>query len=312
MPNPTWISGTGSANPLGISIQGKQDGFTGNVTIDSISMDSYMPPTEKRWFEIYTLQNTTLTYTIKSSLPYVTVSSKQGELISPGTKSDARIFVNVDWKAAPAGVTTADLSITTNKNSLVAHVRIPINKTMTATGFKGHVASNGYVSIEAEHYVRSKSVSTGTWQHIPTYGRTLSGMHILPFTGPSQTVASAPSLEYDFYTFSTTTATSITVYIGPTMNVDQTRPIRYGISIDGKTTTVVKPVLDYVLGPPGSNWQNAIEGIWTTKTSLGTLSEGKHTLSVTALEPNLVFEKFVIDVGGLKRSYLGPPESYRA
>ena len=311
MPQPTWISGTGSTDVLGVAAQGMIDSVSGNANINAMSMDPYMPPGDKRWFEIFTLQNTTLTYIINSNLSYVTVTPATGQLIAPGNNSDVRISINVDWSSAPRGVTTADLSIETNQNSSVTHILVPINNTMVAIDFKGHVASNEYVSIEAEHYTRSKSVPTGTWQLLPTYGRTLSGMHIVPFTGPSQTVASAPSLEYDFYIFTLVNSASVTVYIGPTMNIDQTRPIKYGISIDGKAAKVVKPVPDYVLGPPESNWQNAIEGIWTTTTSLGALTSGKHTLTVTALEPNLVFEKFVIDVGGLKRSYLGPPESFR-
>jgi hypothetical protein len=34
---------------------------------------------------------------------------------------------------------------------------------------------------------------------------------------------------------------------------------------------------------------------------------GKHTLSVRPLDPGLVFDKIVIDLGGLKPTHLGPP-----
>jgi hypothetical protein len=38
---------------------------------------------------------------------------------------------------------------------------------------------------------------------------------------------------------------------------------------------------------------------------------GRHTLKFWALDSGLVLERIVIDNGGLKPSYLGPPESPR-
>lgn len=37
---------------------------------------------------------------------------------------------------------------------------------------------------------------------------------------------------------------------------------------------------------------------------------GKHTLRFRVLEPGIVLQKKMIDLGGLKKSYLGAPERY--
>lgn len=39
------------------------------------------------------------------------------------------------------------------------------------------------------------------------------------------------------------------------------------------------------------------------------VTAGKHTLRIRPLNPGIVFEKILIDCGGLKDSYLGAPET---
>ena len=64
----------------------------------------------------------------------------------------------------------------------------------------GFVESNGYVSMEAEHFSQAVGSSAVTWQRIPDLGRTLSAMTSLPVTGVSQTPGGeAPRLEYSLY-----------------------------------------------------------------------------------------------------------------
>lgn len=46
-------------------------------------------------------------------------------------------------------------------------------------------------------------------------------------------------------------------------------------------------------------------------TQFSSIAAGAHTLNLWALTPSITFQKVVVNLGGLRNSYLGPPESVR-
>jgi hypothetical protein len=55
-------------------------------------------------------------------------------------------------------------------------------------------------------------------------------------------------------------------------------------------------------------WKNNVIRNCAINTATISLDKpGKHTFKLTTGDPGMVIQKIVIDLGGMKRSYLGPP-----
>lgn len=168
---------------------------------------------------------------------------------------------------------------------------------------KTFIEKDGYVSIEAEDYLHAVNSTHTRWEVIPYFGKTKSGVTIFP-----QNVYPAEDeelyLEYGIE-FESTGEFEVQLYLAPTLNYNENKGLRYAISFDGEIPQIInfnghyKGELD--------RWQ--AEHI-IKSTSKHTISQsGTHTLRFSVLDPGIVLQKIVVDTGGLKPTYLGPPAS---
>ena len=56
-------------------------------------------------------------------------------------------------------------------------------------------------------------------------------------------------------------------------------------------------------------WTDAVSNSIASNVAMHLVNLGASTLKLWALEPGMIFQKVVIDFGGVRHSYLGPPES---
>jgi hypothetical protein len=226
------------------------------------------------------------------------------------------VLVSVDWQKAPAGKNTAAITITGPDNKQVV-VNAPINNPASPkpNEVKGFVEGNGYVSIEAEHYTRAVEAPPIKWLRIPDLGRTLSGMIPVPVTSPSQKPeGDSPRLEYTMYLFNSGKA-EVKVYVSPTQNFLNTQGLRYAVSFDDQAPQIINihvndTVPDWKYPP---SWNQAVtENIKITTSKHAIDKPGEHILKFWMVDPGIVLQKIVVDTGGVKPSYFGPPESYHS
>lgn len=83
--------------------------------------------------------------------------------------------------------------------------------------------------------------------------------------------------------------------------------------MDGGAPAVVQPVSTQPPYQEGREWRTAVVGGgWNANIQInGTVAAGAHTISLWLMEPGVVVQKVVLDMGGMKASALGPHASKR-
>ncbi|HZZ20240.1 MAG TPA: glycosyl hydrolase 115 family protein [Opitutaceae bacterium] len=292
---------------LGVAAEGSSEawpGGEGQATLprfDSVNR-------QNQTIEVFARGDAAFAYTLTASQPWILMSSAKGT----ADATNHLHFIWIDWSAAPPGSSTATVRVSGAGESVDVTVDI-LNATKGAAP-KGFAENQGVVSIEAEHFSGSSAQGNSRWTRIANYGRTLSGMRAEapPYSAAAVPGADAARLDYDFCLLEDGAAT-IEAIIGPTLNFQPGKPLRYAVAVDDEAPQVITAV------PAGFNmkanhqeWQTmAGDNAHVIRTPHGPLAAGNHTLRIWVVDPGVVVEKLLIDAGGLKPSYLGPPESRR-
>ena len=168
---------------------------------------------------------------------------------------------------------------------------------------------NGYVSIEASHYTKAINTSVIHWKIIPGIGRDSDGITTFPVTKKieAKTTSLDPYLEYEIYVYDTG-AVKLETYFSPTLNFhNDPLGLQYAISIDNEAPKIVSINKDENNVREWSKW--VADDIIIKSTGHKILKAGKHIVKYWMISPAIVLQKIVLDFGGEKQSYLGPPET---
>lgn len=292
----------GNAGEMGIAIEGSDAWWPEEKSDATLpAFDSY---NQQRYFiELFNRGKAPFDYTIETVAPWLKISSTKGRI-----EKEQRLFIAIDWSGVPAGNNRSPITITGSEgtkvvvNIIVNNVTLPKKEKL-----KSFVASNGYISIEAQHYTAAIDTEKITWQVIPDIGRTLSGVTTFPVTAlPGKPEGKSPHLEYSIYTLDSGNVT-VLAYVSPTIDFHNGGGLEYAISIDDEAPQIV----NIHANNSERAWEKSVaDNIIITSSKHVLKKPGKHVLKFWRVDPAVVLQKIIIDAGGLKPSYLGAPESY--
>ncbi|MFY0686384.1 MAG: glycosyl hydrolase 115 family protein [Cyclobacteriaceae bacterium] len=279
----------------GFSVEGHGRFSRSFETFDSFNQQEY-------YIDIFNRGSKPGKFTITPQNDWIIVSKDKGTV-----STDERVTVKIDWDKAPREQTTGEISI--QGDGLDHAISVPIlNDLGTAKGF---IENNGVISMNAPNYTRKTETSGIRWTEVPNLGRTHSSMIAEPVNVARQELSNKSSkMEFEFTLFDHAEIT-VHAYLSPTQDFRKSDGLKFAVSIDDEAPQVLnmnaneeKPDYEYA-----DWWMKSVADHIKTSSSKHNLTKGNHTLKIWMIDPGIVFQKFVIDAGGLRPSYLGPKES---
>lgn len=169
---------------------------------------------------------------------------------------------------------------------------------------------DGFISIEAPHYYEVKNAEKAEWTVIPHVGRTLGGIAVMPYSKPVK----GASVSYKMELPKDVSSVTVHVVVKSTLAFKRIEGHRYKVGFKESDEKVInfntdlneKPENIYTVFYP-----TVARRVVEKKVDLMVpeTPDGKHILTITPLDPGIVFEKIVVDFGGYQDSYLFGAES---
>ncbi|GAA2341564.1 glycosyl hydrolase 115 family protein [Saccharopolyspora halophila] len=293
---------------MGVAIDGSEQWWSaadGDAVLPVFSPYQSQPA---QYIEVFNRGSAPFGYRIEPAEPWVLVDNAGGTV-----EQQIRAELRVDFDRAPHGRTTVPVTVSGPDGASVRVLAVVDKPKVRSRDLSGFVEANGYISMNAEHYDRRRGGAGARWKRIPGLGRDSDGVEPFPVTAPSARPGRGPLLEYRMTTF---TAGEVTVwaYLSPRNPALAADGLRYAVSIDDGEPQIVD-----IIAATGSddaemndNWaRNTSDNVNRTATTHTLDRPGVHVLKIRMIDPTVVVQKIVIDTGGLRPSYLGPPESHR-
>jgi Glycosyl hydrolase family 115/Gylcosyl hydrolase family 115 C-terminal domain len=291
---------------MGVAVEGSTNAWP------EFSGEAVLPPFDEfnqssRYVDVFDKGKLPFEFSVNASAPWILLDATNGTV-----EKEKRLQISVDWQKVPIGSTNGFVKITSRTNSVFVRVNVFNPLSPSRRSVKGFVEADGYVSMEAAHFTKNVASKTARWENISNLGRTHSAMTLFPVVAPSVTPPeNSPCLEYKMFLFDAGKV-SVETILSPTLNFVPGRGLRFALSFDDRPPRVVTAVpVNYSAGNGNRDWERTVaDSVRKISTDFDLPNPGEHTLKVWMVDPGVVLQKIVVNCGGVKLSYLGPPESF--
>ncbi|HEX6352801.1 glycosyl hydrolase 115 family protein [Actinophytocola sp.] len=304
----------GVASPvdgIGANAEGQRTPGGGTLRFYSAS------PEDERFFDVFTRNATAQEWVVEADAPWIILSEASGT-----TATEHRVTVTVDWARLPASATgTIRVHRATGGDPVAAftvQADRAVQKDAETAAVKpgGHIETNGYVAVEAEHFAENVAGADGSeWRPVKRLAQRGDAMKAFPETAPrvDADFASTAKLRYRVH-FSSTGQFTGTYFRVPTLNEGREddgtrRTAQTAIGLDGNAPVLLAGCATTNCG---NAWaENVMRQIEPLRFTVDVAKPGWHDLVVYRSDAAIAFDWIVIETrsGAVGDGLVGPVES---
>lgn len=305
----TYEYNPGDYAEIGMAVEGIREAWPNTVSNEwpqngRFELDFDQLGQQGRSFTVYKRGTLPFDFTATPDQEWIKLSKNSGTVTS-----DQVVEVSIDWSALTPGQHEGLITV---RGTGWQGIKIFINASKHAPELvakaKGFVEADGYISIEAQNFQRNHASEGVQWQVVEQHGRTLSSITPFPAGDKSfKRYKKAPYVEYDV-TFLNTGIVQLNLLLAPSWPIVPGRGLRYAVAIGDERPKVV----DFLAGMDGTDegWERSVEdGVRVGVSEHRVKKAGPTTIRLYMVDPAVTVQKLIVDTGGLKPSYLGPPQS---
>lgn len=247
------------------------------------------------FFDIFMKGTEEIDWKLKTNVPWIVVSSSEGKLENSNEKREQRVWVKINWsRIFDTELSNGTITLEANgKMKTIAVKAMNFDQPDLIAPYVP-IETDGIISIFAENFRAIKNAPTSKWVKMEGLGHTGAAMqHLVDdevhFKQQFDTVEKAELL-YEFIVVDGK-ETELTIFALPTHPINQNWDVSVAVSLDGESlgTASVKN------RSQSRQWkENVLRNTSTAKLKLGYLKPGKHTLKITAQDPEFVLDRLLI------------------
>jgi len=292
---------------MGVAVDGSDKFWPGSQT-EAILPSFDVFNQQRHYVDVFNKGKVPFEFNAVVGDPWILLSKSKGTI-----EKDRRIWVSIDWSKVSKGRCIGSLKISGTNSEVNIKVEAINPSEITRSSLQGFIEGEGVVSIEAEHYTKKTDVGSRRWMKIENYGYTLSAMRTMAPAEAKSSVPGkdAPCLEYQMYVLTPGTI-DVCAMNSPTLNFMHGRGLQYAVSFDTDTPQIVTLVPENYSAQNGNrDWEKSVADNARYSHSTHLIAKpGYHVLKIWMVDPGIVLQKLVVNTGGVKPCYLGPPESF--
>ena len=283
--------------------------------ITKLTLPEFNALTKRKYFiDLFVDGSPSVKWSSTVSEKWIKLSQEGGDFEDIAGKRKARLWVTIDWANIPTKEKiTGQIIIKGAGREFTIAVNVSNPAIAELKNFKGLVEDNGMVSIFASNFSKNTPKGENGWALLEDLGHNGKSLEALPLsvqpsmnmTDPEVIKNNMPVVQYDFYSFTATTP-EVTVYTLPTHELNKNWGVRFAASIDDGPLKII----DFKTVGRSEIWKlNVLRNSADSKFKTQPIEKGKHNLKIYMMDPGVILDRMIIDLGGLEKSYGVIPET---